>query len=113
MPVILHPDAYGLWLEAYKLAISVGHLSEDDAVEIIAGTVGLSSFQETPESRGALADLALAFTVIRKLFDFPYADVISRNGRVKITLKIPEKQQLLIRDRIDQILSSTDAIAAP
>jgi len=96
--------------EAYNLVIRIGHLSEDDAVDIIAGTVCLSSFQETVESRTALADLALTATVIRKLFDFPHADVVSRDGRVKITLKVPEEQQSLIRDRVGQILSPIDGI---
>lgn len=100
---------YGIDLadpEAYNLVVRIGHLSEDNAVNIIANTVGLSSFQETAESISALADLALAATVIRKLFDFPYADVVSKDGRVKIRLKIPEEQQPLVRDRIGQILSS-------
>jgi len=57
--------------EAYNMVIRIGHLSEDDAVDIIAGTVGLSSFQETVEYRAALADLALTSTVIRKMFVFP------------------------------------------
>jgi cytidylate kinase len=96
--------------EAYNLVIRIGHLSEDDAVDIIVGTVGLSSFQETAESKAALADIALTSTVIRKLFDFPYADVVSRDGQVKITLKAPEEQQSLIRDRVAQILSSVDEI---
>lgn len=96
--------------EAYNMVIKIGQLSEDDAVDIISGTVGLSSFQETDESRAALADLTLTATVIRKLFDFPHADVVSRNGRVKITLKVPEEQQSLIRDRVGRILSSIDMI---
>ncbi len=98
--------------EAYNLVIRIGHLSEDDAVDIIAGAASLSSFQETVESRAALADLALTATIIRKLFDFPHADVVSREGRVRITLKVPEGQQPLIRDRVDQVLSTIDGISA-
>jgi hypothetical protein len=96
--------------EAYNLVIRIGHLSEDDAVDIIASTVCLSSFQETVESRAELADLALTSTVIRKLFDFPHADVISRNSQVKITIKVPQEQQSLIRDRVGQVMSSIDGI---
>lgn len=96
--------------EAYNLVIRVDQLSENDAVDIIAGAAGLSSFQETSESRGQLADLALTATVLRKLFDFPHADAAARDGRVKITLKAPVDQQPLIRDRIDQILTSVPEI---
>ncbi len=96
--------------ESYNLVIRVDQLSEDDAVDIIAGTVCLSSFQETAASRAELADLALTSMVIRKLFDFPHADVIARNSRVKITLKVPQEQQSLIRDRIDQVMTSIDGI---
>ncbi|MGD9974426.1 MAG: AAA family ATPase [Desulfatirhabdiaceae bacterium] len=104
---------YGIDLadpEAYNLVIRVGHVSEDDAVDIIAGTVGLASFQETADSRAALADAALCATISRKLFDFPHAGVTAQNARVKITLKVPEGQSPVIQDRIDQILSSVEGI---
>jgi cytidylate kinase len=96
--------------DAYNLVIRIDQLSKDDAVDIIAGAVALSSFQETIESRAALADLALTSTVIRKLFDFPHADVVSRDGRVKILLKAPQEQQALIHERMGRILSSIGEI---
>lgn len=104
---------YGIDLtdsEAYHLVIKIGQLTEDDAVNIIADTVVLPNFQETAESISALSDLALTATVIRKMFEFPNADVVSRNGNVKISLKSPVEQQSLIRERILQILSSIDRI---
>jgi cytidylate kinase len=98
--------------ETYNLTIRIGHLTEDDAVEIIAKAAGLPSFQETPESKAALADSAMAALVGRKLFDFPLAAVSAKNGRVTISLKVPEEQQHLIGDRIGQMLAPVPELAA-
>lgn len=96
--------------ETYNLVIRIGHLSEDDAVDIIAHAVSLPSFQETPESRAALADSALAALIGHKLFDFPLAVVTAKNGRATISLKVPEKQQSLIRERIAEMLGEVDSL---
>ncbi len=98
--------------EAYNLILRVDQISEDAAVDIIANTVRLPCFQETDTSRAALADMALTATIIWKLFDFPHADVVSKDGRVKITFKAPEDQQSLIRERIEKILSSVGGLKA-
>jgi len=90
--------------ETYNLIIRIGHLSEDEAVDIIANAVELPSFQETDESKAALADLALHALVSEKLFDFPNAAVSAKNGQVAISLKVPEDQQPIIRERITQML---------
>jgi cytidylate kinase len=104
---------YGIDLadpETYNLVIRIGHLSEDEAVDIIANAVSLSSFQETAASQAALADSALAALAGTNLFDFPNAVVTARDGKVKITLKAPEEQQSIIQDRIHQMLASIDMI---
>ncbi len=104
---------YGIDLagpEAYNLVIRIGHLSEDDAVNIIAGAAGLASFQETDESKAALADSALQALVSRNLFDFPHAGVAAKNGQVRVTLKVPEEQQSIIQGRVIQILESISGI---
>ncbi len=96
--------------EAYNLTIRIGHLTEEEAVDIIANTVALKSFQETAESKAALADLALHAIVSDKLFDFPHAAVAVLKGRVTISLKIPEDQQSVIHDRINQMLADVHGI---
>jgi len=96
--------------ESYNLVIRIGHLTEDEAVDIITGTVGLHSFQETAESKAALTDSALNALVSMKLFDYPNAAVATKNGRVSISLKVPEEQQPLIQDRIHQMLADVDGI---
>lgn len=104
---------YGIDLagpEAYNLVIRIGHLSEDDAVNIIVSAAGLTSFQETDESKAALADAALRALVIRKLFDFPHAGVAAKNGQLRVTLKVPEEQQSIIQGRVSQILDSISGI---
>ena len=91
--------------ETYNIIIRIGHLSADEAVDIIANAAGLPAFQETAESQAALADSAMAALVSRKLFDFPNSVVTAKGGRVIISLKIPRDQQQVIQDRIDQMLS--------
>ncbi len=91
--------------EAYNLTIRIGHLSEDEAVDIIANAVGLHSFQETTESRATLADSAMHALVRDKLFDFPHAVATVQTGKVTISLKVPEDQQPVIHDRISQMLA--------
>ena len=97
--------------DTYNLVIRIGHLSEDDAVDIIANAASLSSFQETPESKRALADLALAALVSRNLFDFPLAAVMAKHSRVTVSLKAPEEQQGIIRNRIETMLASVPGLA--
>ncbi|MFH0784519.1 MAG: cytidylate kinase-like family protein [Pseudomonadota bacterium] len=97
--------------ETYNLIIRIGHLSEEDAVDIIANAANLPSFQETQESKAALADSALAALVSRKLFDFPLAAVSARNGLLTISLKAPKEQQQIIRERIDQMLVGVPGLA--
>jgi cytidylate kinase len=99
---------YGIDLmdpEMYNMTLRIGHLSEDDAVDLIASAVSLPSFQETKESKAALADSALHALVSDKLFDFPNAVVTAQNGVAAISLKVPEDQQPVIRDRIQQMLA--------
>lgn len=91
--------------ETYNLVIRIGHLSEEEAVDIIANAAGLQTFQETPESIAKLADKALAALVGRKIFDFPSSSVSADNGRVNISLKVPKEQQSVIQDRIGEMLA--------
>jgi cytidylate kinase len=104
---------YGIDLmnpEAYNLILRIGHLSEDEAVDIIANAATLPSFQETAESRSTLANSALGALISRKLFDFPNASATAKDGQVSISLKIPESQQPVIRDRISQILTDIEGV---
>jgi cytidylate kinase len=96
--------------ETYNLIIRIGHVSEDEAVDIIANAAGLPCFQETAESKAALADSAMSALVSRKLFDFPNSVVAAKDGRVKISLKIPKEQQSVIKERIDQMLSDIEGL---
>ena len=104
---------YGIDLqdaELYNLVIRVGHLSEEDAVDIIANTAQLPLFQETDTSRAKVADMALSSMVNHALFDFPNAVVSAKDGHVKVVVKAPETQQDEVRNRIQDTLSRVDAI---
>ena len=94
----------------YNLTIRIGHLSEDEAVNIIANAVELQSFQETAESEAALVDSALQALVSERLFDFPNAAVAVKNGQIEIVMKVPEDQQSVIHDRISQMLVDVDGM---
>jgi len=96
--------------ETYNLIIRIGHLSEDEAVDIIANAAALPSFQETPESRAALVDSAMNALVCRKLFDFPNSFVAAKNGQIRVSLKAPENQQSVILERINQILGEIEGV---
>lgn len=96
--------------ETYNLIIRIGHLSEDEAVDIIANAALLPAFQESRESKAALADLAMHALVSERLFDFPHAAVAAKDGQVAVTLKVPEDQQPIIHDRIKQMLVDIDGI---
>ncbi len=91
--------------EMYNMTLRIGHLSEDEAVDLIESAAHLPSFQETEKSKTALADSALHAQVSDKLFDFPNAVVTARNGAVAVSLKVPEDQQTVIRERINQMLA--------
>ena len=94
--------------ETYNLIIRIGHLSEEDAVDIIVNAVKLQAFLETEESKAALADSAMHAMVSEKLFDFPNAVVATLKGKVAISLKVPEDQQEIIHYRIHKMLSGID-----
>ncbi|MBF0201587.1 MAG: cytidylate kinase-like family protein [Desulfamplus sp.] len=97
-------------VELYNLVIRIGHISEDDAVNIIANAVNSPSFQETVESRGRLADMAISSAVTYALFDFPSASVSAHDGHVKVVVKVPEEQSGAIRDRIEEKLSRIEGV---
>ncbi len=96
--------------ETYNLIIRVGHLSDDEAVDIIANAAQLPSFQETEESKAILADSAMHALVSSNLLDFPHAVVAVKNCQVKISIKAPEEQQPIIHDRIDRMMADIDGI---
>jgi len=96
--------------ENYNMVLRVGHLSEDEVVDIIANAVHLTAFQETEESRALLADDAMASRISRKLFEYPHASVTAKSGQVRITMKVPESQKELIETRIAEMLGNTEGV---
>ena len=96
--------------ENYNMLIRIGHLPEDEVVDLIAKAASLPSFQETGESRKILADSALAALVRRTLFDFPNASVSARDGHISIFLKAPEDQQRIMNDRIGAMVEALPGV---
>ena len=94
----------------YNLVIRIGHLSEDDAVDIIANTASLPLFQETPLSEKILADEVLSAAVSYALFDFPSAVVSVIDKKVNVILKVPESQCDAIKERVEGQISQIKGI---
>jgi cytidylate kinase len=91
--------------ENYDLLINIGALSEDDAVDLIAQTVSRPQFQETTASQTTLQAAATKALITTRLFDFPNATVKITKEKIAISLKVPENQQEIIRERIVEMLS--------
>lgn len=94
----------------YNLVIRIGHLSEEDAVNIIADAAKLPLFQETQQSRAELADATLTAVVAQALFDFPNASVQAADGRVDIRMKVPEDQRDAIIGRVETLLADVEGV---
>ncbi|MEE4243379.1 MAG: cytidylate kinase-like family protein [Desulfopila sp.] len=94
----------------YNMIIRIGHMGEDDAVDILASAVQLPAFQVTPESQALLEDEALAARVRHKLIDYPHASVAAHRGHLVLTLKVPEGQRSRIEERIAEMLSTTKGV---
>jgi hypothetical protein len=97
--------------EHYDLTVKIGAMSEEEAVDLIAAAVALPAFQENEQSRKTLADSALAAQISAALFDFPLAAVSVRDAKASITLKVPESQQEVIKERITTMLQSVQDLA--
>lgn len=84
----------------YDLVIHIGKITVEDAVNIIAQTVGWKQFQTTPESQKAINDLALAAEVRAVLVNRKAdVEVMAQEGIVYILTKVGESQDpALIRD---------------
>lgn len=94
----------------YDLVININELSEDEGVDIIAATAKLSRFRETEASKAILADAALDAQVCARLFDFPNAAVSTQDGKAAISLKAPEGQQKLIKERIEEMVATVNGL---
>ena len=94
----------------YNMVIRIGHMAEDDAVDILANAVQFPAFQETAESQALLEDEALAARVSYRLFDFPHATATVHRGHLMISMKVPEEQRSLIEDRIAEVLANTTGV---
>lgn len=94
----------------YNMVINVDELSEEEAVDIIVSAASLPRFQETDESRKKLADSGLNAQICAKLFDYPNAAVSTTNRKATITLKVPEGQQDLIKERIDEMIGAIEEL---
>ena len=85
-------------------------MSVDEAVNIIANTVSLPSFQPTSESQQKIDDLALKSQAQVALFEYPSAEVGAHAGRVSVRLKAPLDHKEIITANVESILKQIDGV---
>jgi cytidylate kinase len=79
----------------YDLVINVARIPIDDAVKRICRTASLKSFQTTPESKRAMADLVLAAKVKAALLALkPDIEVFAQDGVVVVRTTAPESKEV-------------------
>lgn len=72
----------------YDMVINIGHLTLEDAAEIICHKVSLKRFRTTPESRQQMDDLYLAASAKAAIIDkFPSSQVTCQNGIVRVRIE--------------------------
>ncbi len=88
----------------YDLVIHIQTITVDEAVELIAHTVGLAHFKPTPESKAALNDLRLAAHIKAALItEWPDIHVTATDGRVQVKTQALASEQEAVFQRIRTI----------
>lgn len=87
----------------YDMVINIGHLTLDDAVDIICHKAGLKRFQTTPQSRRKIEDLSLAAIAKAAIIErFPSSQVSCQNAvvciRIETALALEEKATAEIKE---------------
>ncbi len=95
----------------YDLVIHIDRLNIDDAVEIICYTVKLDRFKTTPEAKKQIEDLALAAEVKAAIIDIaPEAEVLSKDGQVKIHLRTLLIREEEVTEKVREIVSTIEGV---
>jgi cytidylate kinase len=71
----------------YDIVINIGTFTIQDACELICKAAESESFQATPETEGALRDLAISSHIKAALMQICDPEVTSHNGKVHITVE--------------------------
>jgi cytidylate kinase len=86
----------------YDLVLHVHKLTVENAADIICYTVNLEQFRTTPESQGAMDDLALAARVKAKIVEkYPISKVTAREGEVLVHVQAAETLTSAIQEDIE------------
>lgn len=85
----------------YDLVIHIGHITVDDAADIICSTVGNENFKVTPQSRKAIESLSLAAEVKAVLIEMnPTVETTAVDGKVFVRAKVHEFQQIEVIEEL-------------
>jgi len=87
----------------YDMVINIGHLTLEDAVDIICHKVSLKRFQKTPQSQQKIEDLSLAANAKAAIIEkFPSAQASCQNAvvciRIETALSLEEKATAEIKE---------------
>ncbi len=98
----------------YDLAIHIGRLSVDDAVDLICQTVDKPQFQTTPMSQQAVENLALAAGIRADLLvEHPYCEVVADRGSVEICIRFTLHSDTMITDKIrEEVLQQHPGVSS-
>lgn len=91
----------------YDMVIHIGHMTVDDAVDVIVETVAKESFRSTEESQRKFEDLLLAAYIKSLLIEqYPTVQTSAEKGNVNVSCKGAIGQQNVLTDEITSFLKS-------
>jgi len=95
----------------YDVVIHMGNITVDDAVEIICHASALEHFQTTPESQGAMDDLALAAEVKSRFVDsYPNAIVTAHRGVTSVRVPTSGMNEIKVAREIRAIAERVEGV---
>jgi cytidylate kinase len=95
----------------YDLVLHIHNITVEDAVDIVCHTVGLKHFQTTAESQKEMDDLVLAAEVKTALISLkPDIEASAKNGKVIITTKAHESQEVVLIEEIEEITKKVPGV---
>jgi len=95
----------------YDMVINIGHLTSEDAVDMICHRVGMKRFQKTPQSQQRMEDLYLAAVAKAAVIErFPTSRVNCQNGVVIVRVETALSQEEKATAEIKELLKTFDEI---
>lgn len=88
----------------YDMVLNISVMGVEEAASLIAKAAGFPCYQATTASTRYIHDLAVKSEVKAALFDYPQAVVSVEDGSVRVQVKVPEEQEMLVKKRMTDAL---------